>query len=310
MKIPEQIPELYRLHIRPAGDAQAAFDYCVAHGVLGTGWGTTRWGDPTRTPKDWDEYLALARELWSDKEFGPVRAFHDANTGSLVWTRDPHGIYYLTRLTAPWEYRDDELNRTLDLNNVRRATIVAVPGADGAVPGAVVRAFSGPGQAFRRVPDPGAGVYSAYLFARLTGAPPPAWTPTVVDVLDSLLDPFDVEDLVAAYLQAERGLIALPARRNASTLAYEYTLRDPANGQIYAVQVKTGDAPVPTDELASTEGLRWIVFSARERYPSKLPTHVEAIAPATMIEFMTKRPNALPPVVSTWLALVAETGPS
>jgi hypothetical protein len=269
--------------------------------VLGTGWGT-HWGD-LRPPLDWNDYLSLAREIWPKTEHRPVIWFHDAAVGSLVWTRSTTGIYYLARLTGEWEYRDSEQNRTVDVSNVRRAKIVAVAGAEAAAPGAVVRAFSGPGRAFSRVHDRGAALYSEYLFARLTDEPVPDWHPDLREVLDSLLGPFDVQDLVAAYLQAERGYIALPARQRDSTIAYEYILRQPDDGHLVAVQVKTGDSWINTDTLPSTGGLRWFVFSTRGRYPSKLPSHVEAIELADLLRFVRERPNALPPVTDFWLRL-------
>lgn len=298
----DDAPKLYRLHIRPAGNAAHAFRYCLDEGLLGTGWGTTRWIDPQRSPAGWDDYLTLARKEWSNRALVAVRSLHDAPIGSLVWTRDPHGIYYLAKLTGDWEYRDAEINRDLDLNNVRPAHIVAAPDAEASVPGAVVRSFSGRGQALRRVPDHGAAVYSAYLFARLAGEEPPSWSPTHEEVLDSLLGPFDVEDLIAAYLQVERGFIALPARRSDSKLAYEYTLRDPTDGRVFAVQVKTGDESVPVDQLPDTDGLRWLIFSPRTRYPTPLPPHVKGIEPSEVLRFIRDKPLALPPVVQTWLS--------
>jgi hypothetical protein len=75
-------------------------------------------------------------EIWSDREFAPVRRLHDATEHSLVWTRDPYGIYYLAQLNGAWEYRDAGRNRDVDLNNVRSAEIVAVAGAEAGVPGA------------------------------------------------------------------------------------------------------------------------------------------------------------------------------
>ena len=294
--------QLYRLHVRPDGDPDAAFAYCLRHHVLGTGWGTTRWGDSTRCPAGWDDYLELAREIWSDRKFAPVQWLHDAPDHSLVWTRDPQGIYYLAQLSGAWEYRDASENRELDLNNVRPADIVAVPGAEGGVPGAVVRAFSGPGWAFCRLWDIGARLYSEYLFASLTGRPSPAWSPSAFDVIDTLLDPLDVEDLVTAYLQATRSLIALPTRRSSSTIAYEYTLRDAITGQVYAVQVKTGDTEVPVHKLSVEGDLKWIIFSARRKYPPVLPAHVEAVGLDDLIQFTQVRPHALPPVTSMWLS--------
>jgi hypothetical protein len=299
-----QAPALYRLHVRPAGDPAAAFQYCLDESVLGTGWGPTRWGDPSNCPTTWGEYLVLARELWSEREFGPVRWLRDAPEGTLVWTRDTHGIYYLACLNGPWEYRDATVNRDLDLSNVRPAEIVRVPGAEARVPGAVVKGFSGRGQAFRQVVSVPAALYSQHLFARSTGRATVPWHPSTFEVLDVFLDPFDAEDLVAAYLQATRGWIALPTRSDKSKLAYEYMLRDPGDGQIYAVQVKTGDAQVPVQQLSNADGLRWIVFSARKRWIDPLPGHVHAIEPTDIVAFMQSQPHALPPVVSGWMTFV------
>jgi hypothetical protein len=271
------------------------------NGVLGTGWGT-HWGE-LGPPADWNDYLALAQEIWPKTEHRPVIWLHDAPIGSLVWTRSTKGIYYLARLTGEWEYR--EQNRTIDLCNVRPAKIVAVEGAEAGAPGAVVRAFSGPGQAFRRVKSDEATRYSEYLFAQLANEPAPPWRPSLWDILDSLLGPFDVQDLVAAYLQAVRGYIALPARYKDSTIAYEYILRDPGDGHLVAVQVKTGEDWIETDTLPNAGGLRWIVFSARKQYPSKRPSHVEAIEPDDLITFLRDRPNALPPIADFWLRFAA-----
>ena len=271
--------------------------------VLGTGWGT-HWG-PLRPPDGWDDYLQLAQEIWPKTEHWPVIWLHDALVGSLVWTRSPKGIYYLARLTGEWEYRDSEQNRTLDISNVRPAKIVAVAGAEAAAPGAIVRTFSGPGRAFCRVHSDEAARYSEYLFATLTGEPAPSWRPSTWEILDSLLGPFDVQDLVAAYLQAQCGYIALPARYKDSTIAYEYILRHPSDGHTVAVQVKTGDEWINTAALPNDGGLRWIVFSARQCYPAQHPSYVEALDPNDLMEFMHNQPNALPPVAGFWLNLTS-----
>ena len=78
---------------------------------------------------------------------------------------------------------------------------------------------------------------------------------------------------MAAYLQATRGLIALPTRRSSSTIAYEYTMRDAITGQVYAVQVKTGDTEVPVHKLSAEGDLKWIIFSLdASTRPCCLPT--------------------------------------
>lgn len=146
---------------------------------------------------------------------------------------------YLAQFTGPWEYRDDPVLDDLDLTNIRPARIENL-GGETEVPGAAVRLFSTQEQAFCAVSDPCAARYSALTWARRTGQPYD-WRLSLDEILDTLLSPFDVQDLVAAYLQAERAWLLSPSRLSDSTAAYEYVLRDPATGHSHAVQVKTGD---------------------------------------------------------------------
>jgi len=142
---------------------------------------------------------------------GPVRTLHDAEPDSLVWTRTADGMYYLAHVTDGWQYRDEPRFDELDLNNVKPARIEAV-GTENLVPGSVVRSLSRPGAALCRVKDDGAARYSALLWARLT-ARAYDWSPTVDEILVSLLSPWDVEDLVASpriYRSHEAGCCFRP----------------------------------------------------------------------------------------------------
>jgi hypothetical protein len=297
-------PPLYRLHLRTAGDHSGVVRFCLDSGRLAMGWGPTRWLG-TRTPKDWEDYLALSADEWSRRQLSSVYALRNAPEGSLVWTRDTEGVYYLSQLTGEWEYIDTERARELDVNNSRPAHIVEV-GAEAEVPGAVVRRFSRQGSTLQRVHDRGAAMYSAWLFAQAVGGSRPGWAPSLQEILDSLLGPFDVQDLVAAYLQVERGYIALPARQTDNTIAYEYVLRHPDDGHLAAVQVKTGDADIDLSTLSNTGDLRWFVFSSRERYRGEMPSFAEAIAPEAIVAFLRDRSNALPPVAERWTRLARD----
>ena len=150
--------------------------------------------------------------------------------------------------------------------------------------------------------DETAARYSALIWARLTGESY-AWQPSIDDVLDSLLSPFDVQDLVAAYLQAERGWLLFPSRLSDSTTAYEFVLRDPATGKRYAVQVKTGTSHIDQASLAHAADLDgWVIFSTSEAYRGPKPRHVEQLVRAEMLRFMTDHRPALPPIVDTWIS--------
>ena len=179
---------------KTAGDRAAVEQMCLDGGILGLGWGY-RWGSqPPPSTITWERYIGWAEEQWPGRDTGNVWRFHDAD--GLVWTRTADGVYYLAKFTAPWEYREGDPYDALDLNNVRPARIEQI-GAETEVPGAVVRLFSGQGQAFCRVGSTTAARYSALLWTERTGEPYDR-RPSVEQALRELLSPFDVQDLVAA----------------------------------------------------------------------------------------------------------------
>lgn len=299
-------PPLHRMYLKTAGDRSAVERTCLDGSILGLGWGY-RWRKQA-PPKvvTWDKYISWAEGQWSGRDTGNVRRFHDAE--GLVWTRTVDGIYYLAKFSGEWEYRRGEPYDGLDLNNVRPARIEQV-GNETEVPGAVVRLFSRQGQAICKVGSGTAARYSALIWAAKTGERY-EWAPSIEQVLCSLLSPYDVQDLVAAYLQAERGWLLFPSRLSDSTAAYEYVLRDPATGQSYAVQVKTGDSAINLKQLAQTEDLKgWVVFSTTHAYTGRKPRNVEKLDPNELRRFMTDRRSALPPIVDTWVQRASDSGP-
>jgi len=300
---------IYRLHLKTAGDRAKVIDYCLRENVIGLGWGMN-WSEGEHpAPRVFDEWREYAEEIWPRQRtwrFWPVIWMHDAEPGSLVWTRDLGGIYYLGQIVGPWRYADAPLNRELDLTSLRDVRFHRI-GSEGDVPGAVVRSYSNRGRAFQHVSDAGAAWYSAYLFAEKAGRALPEWRPSLMQVIDSLLGPFDVQDLIAAYLQVERGYIALPARQVDSTLAYEYVLRHPSNGHLAVAQVKTGAQAVETDTLPTAdEDLRCFIFSPRHNYPAVLPPNVVPIDVEDIAAFVRNNPNPLPPVVQRWAVRAAD----
>ncbi len=121
------------------------------------------------------------------------------------------------------------------------------------------------------------------------------------DLLNALLSPFDVQDLVAAYLTAERGWLLFPSRLSDSTAAYVYVLRDPTTGSSYAVQVKTGDSFIDLSALARADGLAgWVVFSTTGSYRGRRTSGVEKLERRELLRFIAARRTALPPIVETW----------
>jgi hypothetical protein len=290
------LPALYKMNLKTdAKDRAELIDYCLAESVLGMGWGYYQGSG--HVPTDFGEYYRNVTETWENT--GPVKWFHDASLGSLVWFRDLQGRYYLALLAGHWRLIDGPKAQRMDLANVRDVHYAPV-GSEAGVPGAVLRAYAVPRQrAFNQLHDDGAIAYSALLASELLGIAAPEIQFTTRDVLRSLLGPLDVEDLVAAYLQDTREYIALPARHARSTSVYEYALKHRGDGHIAVVQVKTGGATVPVETLVA-DGLeaKWFVYADTAQ---DLPAFVERISADELVAYMDSRPAALPPVTERWM---------
>ena len=86
--------------------------------------------------------------------------------GTLVWTRDVDGLFWLGRLTGPWRYDDDPAARTVDLVHVRACAWSSGPVADSHVPPGVTATFARGGRNGQRIRTAGAGEQSAAVWER------------------------------------------------------------------------------------------------------------------------------------------------
>jgi len=294
-------PPLYRLHIKTDGEDRAAvFEFCRDGGFLGVGWAV---GD---RPLDWGGYEA--RAVAQDGGVNPsVRAIHEMPDGALIWTRDTRGAYYLARVLGGWRYLHDERAAACDMRNIRPVLMLAC-GVESRVPGAVLSSFI-PRRALQRVLDDAARAYSASLFAELAGDPAP-WQPTLDHILTTCLSAKDLEDLVCAYLQRERGYLVLAASRRVGTPAYEYVLRHPDDGHEAVAQVKGGHAAVSVDaaSLPTAEVERVYAFSPTGSYGGDLAPNVDELGYDDITGFMRGQRQCLPPMVEHWVRQAADAG--
>ena len=154
--------DVQRIHIRSTIDGvdhDAATRWCLSEGLVGVGWGI--WdGNGTRT---WEGYV----EEYEDGQ-GPVntnvRRFHDLDVGTLIWTRERSGNYWLGRIDGGWEYRDDEVAQRLDLFNLRETSWEEV-GTKDRVPRPGRKRLRSR-MTLQRIKDQGAVSYSNRLFRR------------------------------------------------------------------------------------------------------------------------------------------------
>lgn len=283
--------------------------YCRAAGIVGIGWGRWTLEAPGGAPLE--EVLAEIRGIEGWKTGGDTvrRLALEAKDGDFVWNRDSSGRYWLGRITGPWRFDTSEDASEWDLNNLRPCEWLETSFRDWEVPGAVVRSFTGRASSFCRVaPGYRGGWRITELIWQQTkdpGMEPPRLDPD--EVITDLLDPIDAEDIALLLLQS-RGWLLLPSSRMKDTPLYEAALKHPDDGRLAVLAVKSGGQnPVPVAAVVSEvtgHGAQVFVFSTHELFdgdPAELGG--TKISRKEIAEFMTARPDLLPPRIAHWIDL-------
>lgn len=283
------------------GHWDGAKKYCRRAGVVGVGW-----GQPGLHSDASIDDVITAIEAPSGQR-AVRRLKEDVRIGDLVWTRETKGDYWLGRVTGEWRYDDSDEARRWDLNNVRPCTWLDESMRDYQVPGAVVRSFTGPGQTLTRVRRPAARKMTELIFRRATN-PQVSWPPMDPnEIIEDLLDPIDVEDIVLLRLQAD-GWVLLPSTRMGDTPLYEAALRHRADGRLAVVAVKSGGEEVPVPDVVAEVRDRdpqaeIFVYSTDNAYTDPPPEKHGAV-PLTreqLVDFMREHPELLPPRITRWI---------
>jgi hypothetical protein len=280
---------LFRIHIRPQGgsaDMQTTFDYCLKHGLLGVGWRTPS-GNNT---KDWDTYFSEASEEYDNLQLcAYIRKW--VGEDDLVWTRDPHGRYYLARVNSGWEYwttEEAEAN-DIDIANIFRCTIKAVE--PDMVPGKVVACFRAP-KTLQEVADPKAREYSKHLWNSLSGEARYEIDAAVCSDIFMLLDAEETEDLVFLYLQ-HKGWRIVPNSRKADTMSFEYSAVDPMTGEVALTQVKTGGTALNRDDYRQYSN-KIFLFQSNGLYHGTAASNVTCFSREELLGFLQSAHTWLP----------------
>ena len=292
------LPDIYRLPLRSQKEGGVPHDqqveHCLRNGISAVGWGVEGGG--------LEEVLTQIEETYDRRGRQTVERFANAPTGSLIWTLHTDGTYRVGELAGPWRYDASAEAERLDCHQVRDTRWAPKRLLSSEIPGAVVRSFSQRGSSFSRIHDEAAQRYSHRLYDSLLGRGERVIAPSPEEVLVSLLAPFDVEDLVFVYMQVERGYLVLPGSRRTDTAAYEYVLLHPGTREQAVVQVKTGSSAVDLEQLKKAAGSdhRAYAFSTTGSYTGS-GSGVELISSERLLEFMSERPEVLPPRVKGWL---------
>ncbi|HEY7054754.1 MAG TPA: GAF domain-containing protein [Mycobacterium sp.] len=152
-------PAVYRAPMRSRDDdvvVQATIDRARRLGLCGFG------GVLRPTPDDLESAIALA-----DKQFGArfgrrIARFADVAVGSLAWTRDTDGLFWLGRIEGPYFYDADGV--AVDLVHVRACVWLSTPVLEADVPGAVIATFGRGGRNFQQTHDAAVGPESLRIW--------------------------------------------------------------------------------------------------------------------------------------------------
>lgn len=296
------LPRVWRINIKtdPASRSLDPRSYCIEHGLVGMGWPVSISGSPT-----WGDYRHLAEQPGSYGLLpGAVRQFHDdVAVNDLCWTRKLSGEYYLGRISGPWRYDASAEAKDMDVVNVRDCQWACVGGVE-RVPGRVASGFRY--GTLQHKPDSTVRVMSAYLFNKAR----PDLEAYVLDAMPKdLFDCIawdDIEDLVALWMEKERGFSLLPSSCKRDTTAVEWVMLHRETGKRGTAQVKAGRASLDTTGLERSAD-HVIVFTEGE-YLGPPHCNVERIDRSTLEQFMVAHPHLVPPRVQMWRNLLAEVG--
>jgi hypothetical protein len=237
--------------LKPGVDHAEQVAHCLEGDRIAIGWGIESLPSGSCLA---DVLVAIEKAEepgWGRQAASTVRLFgEEAKDGDYVWTRDLNGRFRLARITGSYYYDNSRLAKATDTHQVRPASWAQEPLGDLEVPGAVIRAFSGPSTSFSRIWDRGARIYTAWIWEKLNGREP---SPPSFSSEEALLqlDPYDLEDLIYTWMQVCGGYLALPRARRTDTPAYEWTMLHREHQTPAIVQVKSGLQGVDLDALAA-----------------------------------------------------------
>jgi len=249
---------VFRIHIRPKGgtaDAATSFAYCLKNSLLGVGW---QRNDSERCTKDWDEYVNDALPKHGKLNVCTYIQKH-VRADDLVWTRDPDANYYLARVTSGWEYwRSPEAReKDIDIANIFRCIIRKVDTED--IPGKVVASFRPP-IAFQIIKDSVSLEYSKHLWNTLLNDQVYEINKSGFNDIFAILDDEETEDVIF----------------------------------IYAVQAKTGNAPINVSKYHDDPGQTVFLFQSNGMYEGDDADHIVCLTKEELWSFMKQAREWLP----------------
>lgn len=308
---------VWRLQVN-TGETNVA-DYCLKNHVAAMGWSLDRLSQAERAGiHTFSDYCDLARTQY--KAFDSVcRMVEDVKEGDLLWMRSRNeGKYYIARVKANsvWRFHEDavQIDAANQLTNID--WYPATEKADEeSVPGAVATAFI-MGSTIQRIRKSGVEEYSQMLYNRVHDSalddfsyPDPALS-LCEKHFYSLLQPEDVEDLLALWLYDTKGYVCIPSTNKIATPKYECVLIDPhdQNRKHIYIQVKKGNVDLDTGEYADLNGEVYLLTTEGKVKDPQKYANVNVVEPTVIYEFAINpdKSHIIPENVLYWVKFLTE----
>ena len=293
---------LFRIHIRPGGGSanmEDTFRYCLKNEILGVGWRV----EAKTSILDWDEYIEEASKIHDNLNVCKyIKKW--VSEGDLVWTRDTHGEYYLSKVLSGWEYwmNQEAIEHDIDIANIFHVLFQKV--SIDQVPGKVIACFRAP-RTIQEIAGKEALEYSKFLWNKLSDS-------NYYDVDNSkfrdifmLLDDEETEDLVFLYLQ-NIGWYVVPNSRKADTMSFEYLVIDSKTRERALVQVKTGNVYLNKNKY-SKYPYKIFLFQSYDLYEGDTADNICCILKDELFRFLEDSLEWLPAIFKTKMQMVSPT---
>lgn len=262
----DKLPQVWITKVRTTREGirqESQINFCEDNCLIGIGWGE----ETQVTGAHLESVLNAVRENknpgWGKRAAQTIERFAlQASVGDYVWTRDHEGAYRLCQIQGEYFFENDSKNINVDLHQLRDVEWCKIGGeatvSELTAPGAVVRAFTGQRLAFSRCHDTAARLLTQKYWLDHKGESTdslPALSRN--DIIEHVLDPNDLENLIYIYMQSELDYMVMPRDRRPDTPAYEWMMISRDTGNKAMVQVKSGDA-------GSKENVTALANAARE----------------------------------------------
>lgn len=308
---------VWRLQVNTGGANIA--DYCLKNHVVAMGWSLDDIPENERetikTFEDYDKFAEATYKNYSSVE----RLYYEVKENDIIWMRSvSEGKYYFGRVKADskWIFNQDAVD--LDAAN-QRINIDWYEATDNAdeesVPGAVATAFI-MGSTLQRIKKAGVEAYSQLLFNKRHNRskdsymyPNPNLSLTEENFY-SLLQPEDVEDLLALWLYDTKKYVCIPSTNKIATPKYECVLVDPAdtNRKHIYIQVKKGNVDLDADDYRDLKGETYLLTTEGTVKNAGKYENIKKVESSVIFQFAIDPDKAhiIPENVLYWVKFLTE----